>query len=68
MSQTIRWLDKTCNCCNERVNSWDERISKALTYRYVNCEKCIAKEYDMDVEALRSLMESHFDIRPCLGL
>lgn len=64
----IKWLDKNCNICNERLNSWDARLSKALAYKNPVCEKCIAKEYDMDVDALRTRMEDFFEMRPCQGI
>ena len=64
----VKWLDEDCHICEQRLNSWDARISKTLLYRNKTCEKCIAKEYDMDVEALRTRMEDYFDIRPCQGL
>ncbi len=57
-----------CNICNKQLNSWDKRLSKTLAYKIPVCEKCIAKEYDMDVEALRSRMEDFFDMRPCQGI
>ena len=62
------WLDEECNVCGRRLNSWDKRVSKALAYKEPNCEKCIAEEYDMDVDALRARMERYFDIRPCMGI
>lgn len=64
----LKWLDKSCNICGSRLNSWDARLSKTLAYKYPVCEKCIAKEYDMDVNALRTRMEDFFDIRPCQGI
>lgn len=64
----IRWLDTNCNICHERLNSWDARLSKTLAYKIPVCEKCIAKEYDMDVDALRSRMEDFFGMRPCQGI
>jgi hypothetical protein len=63
-----RWLDEECNVCASRLNSWDEKLSKALTYRNKVCEKCIANEYDMDVDALRTFFEEVFGMRPCAGL
>lgn len=45
----VKWLEETCNNCGSQINSWDKRISKTLAYRYPNCEKCIAEEYDMKV-------------------
>ena len=68
MKQKLRWLDENCNCCGRQINSWDKRISKTLAYRYACCEHCIAKEYDIDVEAFRHRMEHYFGMRPCLGL
>lgn len=64
----VKWLDEECNICGCRLNSWDARLSKALAYQNKVCEKCIAKEYDMDVEALRNKMEDFFEIRPCQGI
>lgn len=64
----VKWIDEDCHICNQRLNSWDARLSKTLLYKNKICEKCIAKEYDMDVEALRTRMEDYFDIRPCQGL
>lgn len=64
----VRWTDKECNICRERLNSWDVRISKTLCYGRPACERCIAKEYDMDVDALRTRMEHYFGMRPCLGV
>ena len=66
--QKVKWLDEDCHICSQRLNSWDARISKTLLYKNKTCEKCIADEYDMDVEALRTRMEDYFDIRPCQGL
>ena len=64
----VKWLDKYCNQCGQQLNSWDARLSKTLAYKIPVCEKCIAKEYDMEVEALRKRMEDFFDMRPCQGL
>lgn len=64
----LRWLDKECNSCGKQLNSWDSRLSKSLTYKFPVCEHCIAKEYDMDVAALRSCFENVFGLVPCTGL
>lgn len=64
----VKWLDENCNACGKQINSWDKRLSRTLAYKYPVCECCIAKEYDMDVEALRSRMENFFGMRPCQGL
>ncbi len=63
-----KWLDEYCNSCGRQINTWDKRISKVLAYKYPCCEDCIAKEYDMEPEALRRRMENVFGMRPCLGL
>ena len=63
-----RWTDQECGLCGRRLNSWDTRKSKALVYRYACCERCIAKEYDVDVEGLRRRMEHYFGMRPFMGL
>jgi hypothetical protein len=64
----VKWLDENCNSCGSQLNSWDARLSKALAYRYPICEKCIAKEYDMEVDVLRNRMEDYFGMRPCQGI
>ncbi|MCM1215574.1 MAG: hypothetical protein NC331_08290 [Lachnospiraceae bacterium] len=66
--EKLRWLDKSCNRCGSRLNSWDARLSKTLAYKYPCCESCIAGEYGMAAEALRERMEGYFGIRPCLGI
>ena len=63
-----KWLDEDCNICESQLNSWDARLSKALAYKIPLCEKCIAKEYDMEPEALRDRMENYFGMRPCVGI
>lgn len=63
-----KWTDSICNICGNQLNSWDMRLSKALAYRYPVCESCIAAEYGMDREALRSRMEDFFGMRPCQGI
>ena len=64
----MRWLDEKCNICDKQLNTWDAKISKALMYQSPVCEKCIANEYDMDVDSLRSYFEDVFGMRPCAGL
>ena len=63
-----RMTDKCCNMCGRQLNTWDVRLSKTLAYKIPVCEKCIAKEYDMDVDVLREKMEVFFGMRPCQGL
>ena len=54
---SVKWLDETCNVCNNRLNSWDVRLSKTLAYKIPVCEKCIAEEYDMDAEMVAACEE-----------
>lgn len=63
-----RWLQEYCNNCGRQINTWDKRISKVLAYQYPCCESCIAREYDMEEEALRRRMEDVLGMRPCLGI
>ena len=65
---TLLWLDEECNNCDRQLNSWDNRLSKTLTYKFPVCENCIAKEYDMDVAVLRSYFENVLGLVPCTGL
>lgn len=67
MADKVKILDKNCNICSKQLNSWDARLSKTLAYKYPVCESCIAKEYDMEVDALRDRMEEFFGMRPCMG-
>ena len=64
----LRWLNEECNSCGRQLNSWDSRLSKTLLYEFPVCEHCIAKEYDMDIAALRSYFENVFGLIPCTGL
>ncbi len=64
----LKWLDEYCNCCGNQLNSWDKKISRALRYQNAVCESCVAKEYDMDVDALRRRMEHYLGLRPCQGI
>lgn len=68
MEQKIKWFDGGCNICGKQINSWDKRLSKTLAYKIPCCEACIAKEYDMELEAFRKRMENFFGMRPCIGL
>lgn len=64
----LRWLGKPCHACGAELNSWDERICKALGYRHMVCESCVAKEYGQSVEEIRETLEDFFGMRPCQGL
>jgi NAD-dependent SIR2 family protein deacetylase len=68
MPDKVKWLDKYCNSCGGQLNSWDARISKSLAYKNPVCEKCIAKEYDIEIDELRDKMENFFGMRPCQGI
>ena len=65
----LRWSpDISCPACGGKVNSWDKRCSRALAYKAIFCEKCIAKEYGINVEELRDTMKNHFGLIPCPGI
>ena len=64
----LTWTEKQCHVCGRKINSWDLRLDKALAYKNLTCERCVAKEYDMEAEALRDYMENFFGMRPCVGL
>ena len=65
----LHWLPEVaCNNCSEEVNSWDKRYSRALGYKFIVCETCIAKEYDVTVQELRAIMRDHFGLIPCPGI
>lgn len=66
--ERVRWFNEKCPSCENRVNSWDKRLSKATGYKQIICEKCIAKEYDITVEELRDISARHFGLFPCLGI
>lgn len=67
--QKLHWLaDTFCNVCDGEVNSWDKRCSRALGYKQIVCECCLAKEYDVTVRELRFTMRSHFGLIPCPGI
>lgn len=66
--QKLQWLDEYCEYCNDQINSWDKRCAKALLFDFPICEKCIAEEYGMTVDYLRSRMEDRFHMKPCAGL
>jgi len=61
-------IEESCNICGQQLNSWDARLSKTLAYKIPVCEECIAKEYDVETDALRSRMEDFFGMRPCAGI
>lgn len=67
MSQ-VKWLDEYCHVCGKQLNSWDSRCSIALKHKHLTCEKCIAAEYDMEVETFRNRLENFFGMRPCVGI
>lgn len=64
----VKWFDEYCNSCGAQINSWDKRLSKTLAYKNPVCEKCIAKEYDMEQPVLRDYFKNIFGMRPCQGL
>lgn len=68
VGRKLVWYDEPCAYCGENINSWDKRVSKAMCFTFPICESCIAEEYGMTVDYLRSRMEDRFGMRPCEGL
>lgn len=67
--EKLRWYSLPCPVCSrEQTNSWEKRISRALGYKSIVCEDCIAKEYSLTVDELRDTMQEHFGLVPCPGL
>ena len=65
----LSWYeDIACPVCNGTVNSWDKRCSRALSYKAIVCEECMAKEYGLTVAELRNTMKNHFGLIPCPGI
>ncbi len=65
----ILWLeDMICHVCSGEVNSWDKRCSRALGYKNIVCEGCIAHEYGESIDSLRAVMQNHFGLIPCPGI
>ena len=59
----VRWLKVPCHACGEELNTWDVRVSHALGYKHVVCERCVAKEYDKTVAEVRDIMEENFGMK-----
>lgn len=64
----VRWLDENCISCGSRLNSWDEKLSKTLQYHNKKCEKCIAAEYGITADTLRTTMQELYGLLPCQGV
>ncbi len=66
----LRWYDDIacCSCGKSPVNSWDKRCSRAVGYKAICCEDCLAKEYGVTVDELRDTMKNHFGLLPCPGI
>lgn len=65
----LHWYPNlACPVCGGEVNSWDKRCSRALGYKKIVCEDCIAHEYEINVEELRDTMKNHFGLIPCPGI
>ena len=65
----LRWYpDLSCPACGGEVNSWDKCCSRALGYKAIVCEECIATEYGLTVEQLRGVMQNHFGLVLCPGI
>lgn len=66
--QKVKWLGIPCHACGGDTNSWDRKINKALGYKHLTCEACVAKEYGKSVAEVREIMEDFFGMRPCQGI
>ena len=65
----LTWYEElSCPLCGGEVNSWDKRCSRALGYKQIVCEGCIATEYETTIEELRDTMIQHWGLLPCPGL
>lgn len=64
----VKWLHLPCHVCGEELNTWDMRISHALGYEHITCERCVAKEYGLSVPEVRKTLEEHFGLQPCQGI
>lgn len=65
--EKARWLDAYCHKCENQMNSWDMKLTKAFKTKNT-CENCFCKIYDMDKDKFRDAMEDFFGIRPCQGI
>lgn len=59
-------MENTCNACGSPLTQWDRQVSKVLAYKFPLCVKCIAEEYDQNVEDLNEHMRWVQGRRPCL--
>lgn len=55
------------HCCEDALQMAITALQNQPVWIPV-CESCIAKEYDMDVNAMRDRMEDFFGMRPCQGI
>ena len=69
-ARKLRWYDDIacCVCGKSPVNSWDKRCSRAVGYKVICCEDCLAAEYGVTVDELRDTMREYFGILPCPGI
>lgn len=59
-------MEEKCANCPAALTKWDRQVSKVLAYKFPLCVKCIAEEYDQNVEDLNEHMEWVKGKRPCL--
>ncbi len=48
-----------CAICDGEVNSWDKRCSRALGYKHIVCERCIAAEYWRYENSLQKVLDGN---------
>lgn len=64
----VKYIGQYCEYCGEELNTWDDRVRKALVFDFYICEKCIAEEYNVDKDYLRNVMAVRFGAHPCEGI
>lgn len=60
-------MEEKCATCANLLTKWDRQVSKVLCYKFPLCVKCIAEEYDRNVDDLNEQMEWVKGKRPCLS-
>lgn len=66
--EKARLIGKYCEYCGDELNTWDDRVRKALAFDFDICENCIAEEYQINIDYLRKVMSDRFGAHPCEGI
>lgn len=59
-------MEMNCATCSQPLTAWDRQVSKIVAYKFPLCVKCIAEEYDQNVDDLNEHMMWIKGKRPCL--